>query len=92
MSERTFYRHYKSPDPQRIVGCYEVLGIARHTNTDEDHTVYRPCCMGAFELMNYIRPTHEFDGYVGSIRRFEPITDPDLIKRLILATDLLYGK
>ena len=29
------YRHYKGPE-------YQVLGVARHSETEEDHVVYRP--------------------------------------------------
>lgn len=29
------YKHFKG-------GEYEVIGIARHSETDEDHVVYRP--------------------------------------------------
>ena len=30
------YRHFKG-------GLYEVIGLARHSETDEDMVVYRPC-------------------------------------------------
>ncbi|MCI1278079.1 MAG: DUF1653 domain-containing protein [Nitrospira sp.] len=44
------YRHYKGND-------YEVLGVARHSETEEDYVVYRQL-YGAGEL--WIRPLGMF--------------------------------
>ena len=61
------YRHFKGNE-------YEVLGIARHSETDEELVVYRPL-YGEGGL--WVRPvsmwneTVERDGKVS--RRFEPI-------------------
>ena len=61
------YRHFKGNE-------YEVLGIARHSETDEELVVYRPL-YGEGGL--WVRPasmwneTVEQDGKVS--RRFEPI-------------------
>jgi len=97
MSKRKFYRHYKSQDQQSISGCYEVLGEVEDHETGQSGTVYRPCyCMMELYSMGYFRPTAEFHEAIGesigSGPRFAQVTDPDLIKRLIAATDLLYGK
>ncbi|MEY4563874.1 MAG: hypothetical protein RLZZ618_3151 [Pseudomonadota bacterium] len=64
------YRHYKG-------GEYEVIGVARHSETNEPMVVYRP-------LYNdtgwWVRPhgmffgTLEIDGVVR--RRFEPLPSP----------------
>jgi hypothetical protein len=61
------YRHYKGKD-------YEVLGIARHSETEEELVVYR-CLYGDFSL--WVRPLAMFleevevDGR--SVRRFAPL-------------------
>jgi hypothetical protein len=44
------YRHYKGSE-------YEVLDIARHSETEEWHVVYKPC-YGEAEL--WIRPLNMF--------------------------------
>ena len=48
------YRHYKGND-------YEVLGVARHSETDELLVVYR-CLYGEFGL--WVRPLEMFMGSV----------------------------
>lgn len=48
------YRHYKGSD-------YEVLGTARHSETEEWHVVYRTL-YGDFSL--WIRPLEMFSGQV----------------------------
>jgi hypothetical protein len=61
------YRHYKGKD-------YEVLGIARHSETEEELAVYR-CLYGDFSL--WVRPLAMFleelevDGQ--PVRRFAPL-------------------
>lgn len=63
------YRHYKDQ-------LYEVIGIARHSETEEEHVVYRPM-YGAREL--WIRPltmfteTIEVDGK--QMQRFVPVDE-----------------
>ncbi|MBD3658567.1 DUF1653 domain-containing protein [Marinobacter sp.] len=44
------YRHYKGQD-------YEVLGVARHSETEEQMVVYR-CLYGDFSL--WVRPLSMF--------------------------------
>jgi hypothetical protein len=44
------YRHYKGPE-------YEVLGVARHSETEEEYVVYR-ARFGDGEL--WVRPTEMF--------------------------------
>lgn len=44
------YRHYKGKD-------YEVLGVARHSETEEEMVVYR-CLYGDFSL--WVRPLTMF--------------------------------
>ena len=55
------YRHYKGPE-------YEVLGVARHSETEEFHVVYRPL-YGEGAL--WIRPLAMFIEWVevGGVRR-----------------------
>lgn len=64
------YRHYKG-------GEYEVLGIAKHSETEEDFVVYRQL-YGAGGL--WIRPKQMFAGTVviagRTVRRFEPLEEP----------------
>jgi len=59
------YRHYKG-------NFYEVLGIARHSETEEELVVYR-CLYGDFSL--WVRPLAMFTGTVTvagrEILRFE---------------------
>lgn len=45
------YRHYKDK-------LYEVIGVARHSETEEEHVVYRPL-YGDRDL--WIRPLAMFD-------------------------------
>jgi hypothetical protein len=63
------YRHYKGND-------YEVLGVARHSETDEELVVYRPL-YGAGAL--WVRPKAMFCDMVvvegTTVPRFQPI-DP----------------
>lgn len=48
------YRHYKG-------NFYEVLGVARHSETEEELVVYR-CLYGDFSL--WVRPLAMFTGRV----------------------------
>ena len=61
------YRHYKGHE-------YEVLGVARHSETEEEYVVYR-ALYGDREL--WIRPTAMFEGLVvvegRHVPRFEPL-------------------
>jgi len=73
------------------------LGEVEDHETGQSGTVYRPCyCSLDVGTIGYFRPTAEFHEHVGESiclePRFTEVTDPELIKRLILATDLLYGK
>ena len=92
MTDRQFFRHYKSQDQESIAGCYEVLGTVQDANTDELMTVYRACYGVRIGTIGYVRPSDEFYGMVDSVPRFARITDHDLIERLTITTDLLYGK
>lgn len=60
------YRHYKG-------NLYEVLGVARHSETEEYLVVYR-CLYGDFSL--WVRPLDMFLGKVdvegGEMPRFAP--------------------
>jgi hypothetical protein len=44
------YRHYKGNE-------YQVIGVARHSETEEEMVVYR-CCYGDFSL--WVRPLSMF--------------------------------
>lgn len=61
------YRHYKGHE-------YEVLGVARHSETDEQYVVYR-ALYGDRGL--WIRPTSMFEEMVvlegRHVPRFEPL-------------------
>ncbi len=61
------YRHYKG-------GAYEVIGVARHSETHEPLVVYRPL-YGAGDL--WVRPHAMFFGTLEvegrMVRRFEPV-------------------
>lgn len=61
------YRHYKGHE-------YEVLGVARHSETDEEYVVYR-ALYGDRGL--WIRPTAMFEAMVvlegRHVPRFEPL-------------------
>lgn len=61
-----FYRHFKG-------GRYELLGVARHSETGERLVVYRPC-YGDGGL--WVRPlgmwTESVDGPDGRVARFRP--------------------
>jgi hypothetical protein len=63
------YRHYKGQE-------YEVLGVAKHSETEEDLVVYRPL-YGKGEL--WVRPLQMFVEKVvkeeGEVARFEYIGD-----------------
>jgi len=64
------YRHYKDKE-------YEVIGVAQHSETEEEYVVYRTC-YGNFDL--WIRPKAMFlaevmvDGI--AVPRFRYIGDP----------------
>ena len=64
------YRHYKGPE-------YQVLGVARHSETEEEHVVYQPL-YGEGGL--WIRPLAMFVEWVEvdgeRCRRFELVA-PD---------------
>ncbi|GAA2992824.1 hypothetical protein JOD63_001513 [Microbacterium terrae] len=61
------YRHFKGAE-------YEVIGVARHSETEEDHVVYRSLSGGG---SLWVRPLAmwaeqvERDGYRGP--RFSPV-------------------
>lgn len=65
------YRHYKGKD-------YEVIGVARHSETDAKLVVYR-CCYGDESL--WVRPLSMFSERVilngKSVARFERCLDPE---------------
>ncbi|MCR6481843.1 DUF1653 domain-containing protein [Amycolatopsis sp. OK19-0408] len=59
------YVHYKG-------GEYEVLGVARHSETEEELVVYR-ALYGARGL--WVRPLAMFAEKVGGVPRFRRVTD-----------------
>jgi hypothetical protein len=63
------YRHYKG-------GEYEVLGVAKHSETEEDFVVYRPL-YGERGL--WVRPKEMFAEMVvtegGTVPRFRPLEE-----------------
>ncbi len=63
------YRHYKDK-------LYEVIGVARHSETEEEHVVYRPM-YGERGL--WIRPLTMFTEMIEidgkQVQRFAPVDD-----------------
>tara|TARA_R100001377_G_scaffold70796_1_gene46319 strand:- start:115 stop:327 length:213 start_codon:yes stop_codon:yes gene_type:complete len=63
------YRHYKDK-------LYQVIGVARHSETEEEHVVYRPL-YGERGL--WIRPLSMFDETIeldgAKVKRFTFIED-----------------
>lgn len=66
------YRHYKGKE-------YEVIGVARHSETEEEFVVYR-ALYGEHGL--WIRPRAMFEQVVvvdgKAMRRFQPLEVPPL--------------
>ncbi|MCP5334285.1 MAG: DUF1653 domain-containing protein [Oceanospirillaceae bacterium] len=66
------YQHYKGPK-------YQVLGVARHSESEEPHVVYR-CLYGDYDL--WIRPLAMFTETVlhegQQVPRFRWISDAEL--------------
>jgi hypothetical protein len=65
MVERGVYRHYKG-------GLYEVLGIAKHTETEEPLVIYYP--LGRHSKL-WARPESMWNDYIVSadVRRFTKV-------------------
>lgn len=103
MPEKGFYYHYKH-DPQGPIEnyAYEVFGYGMHTELHDDPNgelvLYRPL----YEAFVYkkgkwfdCRPAPMFleqvikDGT--TFPRFEKITDPELIGKLVAVRDQMYG-
>jgi hypothetical protein len=63
------YRHYKGQE-------YEVIGVARHSETEEEFIVYR-ALYGEGGLWVRPRPMFEEEVLVNGrrVRRFEPLED-----------------
>jgi len=57
------YKHYKG-------NLYRVIGIAIHTQTEEEMVVYHP--LGNPTKL-YVRPVSEWDGMVDGVPRFQLI-------------------
>jgi hypothetical protein len=55
------YRHYKGKE-------YRVVGVARHSETEEELVVYQPLYEGAYPL--WVRPLSIFVEEVGGVPRF----------------------
>lgn len=103
--ETGFYYHYKHEDEKGYRDfAYELLGTGCHTEDDcreEDQAmvVYRPLytesnVYQAGKLFD-IRPlsmwTNVIDKGKGPGLRFSQITDPELISKLTLVRDEMYG-
>ncbi|MDB5194092.1 MAG: hypothetical protein JWN50_106 [Parcubacteria group bacterium] len=93
-----FYYHYKH-DPNGPINAYayQVLGVGHHTEEDLFFVVYRPIYEAyVYKLgkMFDIRPLDTFmeqvekDGY--KIARFERVTDPLVLLKLIEIRDSMY--
>jgi hypothetical protein len=98
--EKGFYYHYKhkADDPMNYY-AYEVMGVGHHTE-DEDafFVVYRPIYEEAkvYKIGKFfdIRPLEMFMEDVTkegkTFPRFQRITDPDTISKLIEIRDKMY--
>jgi len=53
------YVHYKSDEL-----CYEVMGVGRHTETDEEYVIYTPLYDAEGQPEFWIRPASMFFGEV----------------------------
>jgi hypothetical protein len=96
--QKGFYIHYKHDPAGALYNYhYEVTGLAKGTEDDSLHVLYRP--LYASEWMapaDYTaRPLGMFTEIVEKdgmrIPRFVLITDPDLIRELVIIKKKMYG-
>jgi hypothetical protein len=95
--EKGFYYHYKH-DPQAEFNhyAYEVLGVARDSETSEMSVLYRPLYDNDHlaPADHYVRPIDMFMGEVRvgemTLPRFKQIFDPSLIGQLKEVRDRIY--
>lgn len=74
-----YYRHYKG-------GVYQVLGIARHSETYEWMVLYRPATKNPTDQDYWVRPLAMFSE-VGTFNgllqtRFTPLSDTETVSLL----------
>ena len=95
--QKGFYYHYKH-DPKGTLNnySYEVLGVSRHTETEEYGVMYRPLYKNTYLAGAdfSIRPLGMFNGDVEkdgiTVPRFVKITDQKVIDELEKIRDEMY--
>ncbi len=87
--EKGFYYHFKHNPEDVFDHAYEVVGVGRHTETEGLLVLYRPLYKLDF-LENAdvcVRPLEMFNDVVDrdgkSYQRFQKITDPEIVKKLV---------
>lgn len=98
--KKGFYYHYKhDPAGPFNTYAYEVLGISHHTEEDYNLVIYRPLYKEAFVYkhgkMFDARPLSMFMESVEKdgkkMKRFRPITDRKLLRRLETLRKKMYS-
>lgn len=97
MIQKGFYFHFKR-DKNGDLGnyAYEVIGVGLNTETRTESVIYRPLYksehLDSHDL--YIRPLNMFEEFVmvnnNQVKRFELVTDPELINKLIEIRGKMY--
>ncbi len=84
-----YYKHFKhDPEGTPLNYVYEVVGVAKHTETEELSVIYRPLYKNDFigEAHFFSRPLSMFMETVTMngvhVPRFERITDPTLLQEI----------
>ncbi len=92
-----FYYHFKhNPDMSVNNYAYEVIGLAKHTETEEFSVIYRPLYKNDWigEASLFSRPIDMFTDMVEKTEytgpRFRPVEDPDIKLKLNDIRDQMY--
>lgn len=94
--EKGFYYHYKHNPSIFFDHSYEILGLSKNTEDDSFSVVYRPLYKNDwYEKCDFSnRPLEMFMENVEkndqAIPRFQKITDPEIIAKLVKIRDEMY--